>query len=80
MAAVSRFTRFNQGAKKKVQGMLRNQCEVFSKYHSGIGNIPDFQMDINLTDSLPVHEAYGSMPRQHYDQLKNHIDDLLTNQ
>ena len=80
MAAVSRFTRFNRVAKKKVHGVLRSQCEVFSKYHSGIGNIPDLQMDINLTDFLPVHEPYRSMPRKLYDELKNHITDLLTNQ
>ena len=60
--------------------MLRNQCEVFSKDPSDIGNIPNFQMDINLTDSFPVHESYDSIPRKFYDKIKNHIDDLLTNQ
>ena len=60
--------------------MLRNQCEVFSKDPSDIGNIPNFQMDINLTDSLPVRESYGSIPRKFYDKVKNHIDNLLTNQ
>ena len=65
--------------RKKVH-VLRNQCEVFSKDPSDIGNIPDFQMDINLTDSLPVHESYHSIPRKLYDEVKNHIDDLLTNQ
>ena len=70
MAADSRFTRFNRGAKKKVHDMLRNQCKVFSKDPSDIGNISDFQMDINLTDSLPVHESYCSIPRKLYDEVK----------
>ena len=37
-------------------------------------------MDINLTDSLPVHESYRSISRKLYHEVKNHIDDLLTNQ
>ena len=41
--------------RKKVHDVLKNQCEVFSKDPSDIGNIPDFQMDINLTDSLPLY-------------------------
>ena len=60
--------------------MLTNQCEVFSKDPGDIGNIPDFQMDINLTDSVPVHESYCSIPRKLDDEVKNHIENLLTNQ
>ena len=52
----------------------------FSKDPSDIGNIPDFQMDINLTESLPVHESYCLIPRKLYDEVKNHIKDFLTNQ
>ena len=37
-------------------------------------------MDINLTDSLPVPESYCSIPRKLYDKVKDHIDNLLTNQ
>ena len=66
--------------RKKLHDVLRTQCEVFSKDPSNIGNIPNFQLDINLTDSLPIHESYCSIPRQLYDEVKNHIDDLLTNQ
>ena len=60
--------------------LLRNQCEVFSKDPSDIGNIPNFQLDSNLTDSLPVHESCHSIPRKLYDEVKNHIDDFLTSQ
>ena len=81
MAAHSRFTRFNRGAKKKkIHDVLTNQCEVFSKDPGDIGNITDFQMDINLTDSLPVDESYCSIPRKLDGDVKNHIDNLLTNQ
>ena len=63
--------------RKKVHDVLRNQCEVFSKDPSDIGNIPDFQMDINLT--VPVHESYCSIPRKLYDKVINHADKVLTN-
>ena len=66
--------------RKIVHDVLRNQCEVFSKDPSDIGNIPNFPMDIKLTDSLPVYESYHSIPRKLYDEVKNYIDDLLTNQ
>ena len=56
--------------RKKVHDVLRNQCEVFSKDPSDIGNIPDFQMDINLTGSLPVHESYHSIPKSFMTRLK----------
>ena len=65
---------------RNVLAWLRNQCEVFSKDPSDIGNIFDCQMDINFTDSLPVHKFYRSRPRKRYEKVKNHIDDLLTNQ
>ena len=74
------LTDLTEEQRRKVHDVLRNQCEVFSKDPSDIGNIPDFQIDINLADSLPVHESYHSIPRKLYDEIKNHIDDLLTNQ
>ena len=55
--------------RKKVHVVLRNQCEIFSKHPSDIGNIPDFQTDINLTDSLPLHESYHSIHRKLYDEI-----------
>ena len=66
--------------RKKVYGVLRNQCKVFLKDPSYISNIPNFQMNINLTDSFPVHGSYSSISRKLYDEVKNHTDDFLTNQ
>ena len=60
--------------------MLKNQCEVFPKGPSDIGNITDFQMHINLTDSLHLYESFRGIPRKLYDEVKDHIDDILTNQ
>ena len=38
--------------------LLFEEREVFAKNDSDIGNIIEFQMGINLTDGIPVNEAY----------------------
>ena len=65
--------------RKQIEQMLTEECDVFSKTDSDIGNITDFQMKINLTDNIPVNIAYRSIPRPLYEEVKNYIDDLLTN-
>ena len=36
-------------------------------------------MEIELTDKVPVSEPLGRVPRQLYVQVKNYIDDVITN-
>ena len=62
-----------------VEKMLIEECEVFSKSDSDIGDIQDFEMKINLSDNIPVKEAYRHIPRNLYDEVKNYIHDLLVN-
>ena len=57
--------------------MLLEEHEVFSKSKNDIGHVPDFQIPINLTDNTPVSESYRSIPRPLYDDVKNHINNLL---
>ena len=51
--------------------------EVFSKHKNDIGHIRDFKMRINLVDNTPVRESYRQIPRLLYDDVKNHINNLL---
>ena len=51
----------------------------FSKKKNDIGFIPDFKMQINLTDNIPISEPYRRIPRLLYDEVKAHINDLLAN-
>ena len=65
--------------REKVESMLREECDVFSKCDSDIGNIREFEMKINLVDKVPVKEPYRHIPRNLYDEVKNYINDLLVN-
>ena len=64
---------------KMMREMLEEVNDVFSKSDSDIGDIPDFQMEIHLTDNVPVKEAYRKIPRHMYSEVKNYIDDLISN-
>ena len=58
---------------------MYEECEVFAKSDTDIGIIPDFQMDIHLTDEVPVNQAYRHLPRKLYDDVKNYLNDLIVN-
>ena len=65
--------------KKPVLEVLNEFKDVFSRDESDIGDIKDFDMEINLEDHVPVKEAYRRIPRNLYDEVKNYIDDLVRN-
>ena len=62
-----------------VKEMLFEECEAFSRSESDIGDIRDFEMDINLSDNIPVNEPYRKVPRHLYNEVKNYLEDLIAN-
>ena len=64
--------------KMKVTKILK-EYEVFSKKKNDIGYISDFKMSINLTDNVPVSQPYRQIPKHLYNEVKNHINNLLAN-
>ena len=67
--------------KKKsiVEEALIEVCDVFQKSEDDHGDLPDFQMEISLCDSVPVCVPHRNIPRQLYDEVKNYINDLIAN-
>ena len=65
--------------RKEIEELLFEECEVFAKTENDIGDIRDFQMDINLTDQVPVNEAYRHLPRKLYEDVKAYLNDLVVN-
>ena len=59
---------------------MLEQCDVFSRNPSDVGDISDFQMEIKLRDQTPINESYRRIPRKPYEEVKNYIDDLTTNE
>ena len=36
-------------------------------------------LDINLVDEIPVAERYRNIPKHLYDEVKDHVNNLLAN-
>ena len=62
--------------KLTVQKMLLEERDSFS-CNGEIGSAEGLQMDINLTDSIPVQKNYTSIPRPLYPEVKHYVEDLL---
>ena len=37
-------------------------------------------MEIKLSDQIPINESYRRIPQKLYEEVKNYIDDLITNE
>ena len=62
--------------KVMVQKMLQEERDSFS-CDGEIGNAEGLQMNVNLTDSIPVQKSYTSIPRPLYPEVKHYVEDLL---
>ena len=69
----------NAEQREIVSDLLSEEKEVFSESKNDIGHVKDFKLKINLTDEILVSEPYRKIPGQLYDEVKNHINDLLAN-
>ena len=63
----------------EIEKLLWDECELFAKTDTDIGEIRDLEMDIKLTDDIPVNEAYRHLPRKLYDDVKAYLNDLIIN-
>ena len=73
------LTHLPERERKEVEQLLYEECEVFAKDDCDIGEIPDLQMDIHLTDEVPINQAYRHLPRKLYEDVKNYLNDLIVN-
>ena len=73
------LSHLDEEKKAMLEEVLIEMKDVFSKDDSDIGDIKDFQMPINLVDDVPVTAPYRRIPPHLYKEVKNYIDDLITN-
>ena len=57
--------------------MLEEEAESLSKTDDDVGAAEELQVEINLTDSVPVQKKYTSIPRPLYAEVKQYVEDLL---
>ncbi len=62
---------------RKVQQMLREECETFVKDEDDVGCIPSLQLKIRLSDMTPVKRTYVSVPKPLHNEVKEYLEDLL---
>lgn len=62
-----------------VEKVLLEERDVFAKDEHDIRDLQDFQIPINLVDDFPVTTAYRRIPPHLYTEIKNYINDLVTN-
>ena len=62
-----------------LEEVLNEMKDVFSEDDADIGDIKDFKMPIHLVDDVPVAVPYRRVPPHLYQEVKNYIDDLITN-
>ena len=63
-----------------VRSALVEVSDIFQRSEEDIGDIPGLQMEIALTDNVPVCVPHRSIPRHLYDEVKNYVNDLIANQ
>ena len=56
--------------------MLWEEAASFSE-EDEIGNAEGLQINIILTDTIPVQKTYNSIPRPLYAEVKQYVEDLL---
>ena len=66
-----------EGQRLIVTKMLVEEAESFSKTDEDVRRAEELQVDINLTDSVPVQRKYTAIPRPLYAEVKQFVEDLL---
>ena len=61
-----------------VRKMLEEEAESFSQTDDDVGCAEESQVDINLTDSVPVQKRYNSIPQPLHAEVKQYVEDLLS--
>ena len=73
------LSHLEDGQREMLEEVLEKNKDMFSNDDLDIGDIPDFQMPIHLVDQEPVSAAYRKIPPHLYNEVKNFIDDLVSN-
>ena len=73
------LSHLSEEERKIAETILREENEAFSSGKDDIGNVCDLQMEIMLTDQVPVVIPHRHIPRHLYDEVKNFINDLIVN-
>ena len=57
--------------------LLVEDVESFSKTDDDVRRAEELQVDINLTDSVPIQRKYTTIRRPLYEEFKQYVEDML---
>ena len=63
--------------REMVRKVIRKEWEIFPERYDDVGENRTYPMKTNFKDRNPVQLNYYSVPRNLYNELKTHIEDLL---
>ena len=66
--------------KALVEKVLIDEAEVFCREGVLQGDVPDMEMEIHLTDEVPVVIPHRQIPRSFYEEVKDFINDMIVNE
>lgn len=69
--------RLSQEQERIVQGMLKQEIGAFAREDGDIGFARDLELEINVVDDKPVQRAYNSIPKLLYDEVKEHLQEMI---
>ena len=61
----------------RVENLLLDEFDVFSKNDSDIGTTQSFRLKLNVTK--PVWKPYQTIRKQLYSEVKQYLEDFITN-
>ena len=73
------LSHLSETQRKMAEQMLFEERHVFCNGKDDHGDAPDLQMELNLTDDIPVVVPHRQIPRPLYEEVKNFINDLIAN-
>ena len=72
------LTHLSEPEREIAHKMLREESASFSKSDEDIGCIEKLQLSISLKDIAPVARTYLSVPKPLYREMKDYLNDLIT--
>ena len=73
------LSHLSEGQRKVAEELLWEEREVFCCGSDDHGDVPDLEMEINLSDNTLVVVPHRHIPRPLYEEVKNFINDLIAN-
>ena len=71
------LSHLEENQRQVVREMLREESDFFSRSDNDIGCIEKLQLKISLKDTEPVVRTYMSVPKPLYEEMKDHLTDLI---